>query len=58
MADTRAADKRKDASANHPKWDPKLGTPKDQATARKVERASGHYSASEQSEEKKRREPE
>ena len=60
MANTeRPADERKDEAANHPKWNRKQGTPKDEKTARKVERASGRYSASEQSEEKlKDREPE
>ena len=56
MVDTpRSTDKRQDESANHPNWDRNQGTPKDQKTARTVERASGRYSASEQSEEKKKR---
>lgn len=38
----------------HPAWDRKQGTPKDSQTARHVERSSGRYSASEQSEEKSR----
>jgi hypothetical protein len=38
-----------------PRWDRKRGTPKDQKMARTVERASGRYSASEQSEEKRKR---
>jgi hypothetical protein len=60
MANTEGpADTRKDEAGNQPKWDRKQGTPKDERTARKVERASGRYSASEQSEEKmKDREPE
>lgn len=60
MANTeRPAGKRKDETPSPPKWDRKQGTPKDEKTARKVERASGRYSASEQSEEKmKDREPE
>ena len=55
MADTpRPDDKRQDEVANDPKWDRKQGTPKDQKTAKTVERASSRYSASEQSEEKKK----
>jgi len=55
MADTpRPDDKRQGEAANHPRWDRKQGTPKDQKTARTVERASSRYSASEQSEEKKK----
>jgi hypothetical protein len=38
-----------------PRWDRKRGTPKDQKMARTVERASGRYSASEQSGEKRKR---
>jgi hypothetical protein len=54
MADTRRpADKPRDEAANHPPWDRKQGTPKDQNAAQTVERASSRYSASEQSEEKK-----
>ncbi len=55
MANTsRPAGKRQDEAASHPDWDRKQGTPKDQKAARTVERASGRYSASEQSEEKKK----
>ena len=55
MVDTpRPNDKRQGEAANHPNWDRKQGTPKDQKTARTVERASSRYSASEQSEEKKK----
>jgi hypothetical protein len=38
-----------------PRWDRKRGTPKDPKMTRSVERASGRYSASEQSEEKRKR---
>lgn len=55
MEDTPRDDKRHNEAANHPKWDRKQGTPKDQEAAGTVERASGRYSASEQSEEKKKR---
>jgi len=56
MADTRRPDdKRQGEVANHPNWDRKQGTPKDQKATQTVERASSRYSASEQSEEKKRR---
>jgi hypothetical protein len=51
----RPADKHQDESANHPDWDRKQGTPKDQKATQTVERASSRYSASEQSEEKKRK---
>jgi hypothetical protein len=51
----RPADKHQDESANHPDWDRKQGTPKDQKAARTVERASSRYSASEQREEKKKK---
>jgi len=56
MADTPAPDdKRQGEAANHPRWDRKQGAPKDQKAARTVERASSRYSASEQSEEKKKK---
>ena len=56
MADTpRSTEKRRDEAANYPNWDRKQGTPKDQKTARTVERASSRYSASEQSEEKRKK---
>lgn len=56
MVDTpRPDDKRQTEAPNHPRWDRKQGTPKDQKAAQTVERASGRYSASEQSEEKKKR---
>jgi hypothetical protein len=48
-------EKRQDEAASDPQWDRKQGTPKDQKTARKVEGASSRYSASEQSEEKRKR---
>ena len=55
MVDTaRSDDKRGGEAANHPKWDRKQGTPKDQKAAQTVERASSQYSASEQSEEKRK----
>lgn len=52
----RPDDKRADDAANHPDWDRKQGTPKDEKAAQKIERASSRYSASEQSEEKNDRE--
>ena len=52
----RSDGKRQEEAANHPPWDRKQGTPKDPQAARTVERASGRYSASEQSEERKKRE--
>ncbi len=55
MDTPRADDKRQNAAADHPSWDRKLGTPKDQEAAQTVERASSRYSASEQSEDKKKR---
>lgn len=55
MADTpRPDDKRQAEAANHPGWNRKQGTPKDPKAAQTVERASSRYSASEQSEEKKK----
>lgn len=55
MADTpRPDDKRQDEAANDPKWDRKQGMPRGQKAARTVEGASSRYSASEQSEEKKK----
>ncbi|WP_428661633.1 hypothetical protein [Reyranella sp.] len=58
MADTsRPDDKRQGEAANHPRWDRKQGTPEDKKAAQIVERASSRYSASEQSENKKDREP-
>ena len=55
MANTpRAADKRQEEAANHPDWDRKQGTPKDQKATQTVERGSSRYSASEQSEEKQK----
>ena len=55
MADTpRTNDKRQAEAANHPEWDRKQGMPKDKKAAQTVERASGRYSASEQSEEKQK----
>jgi len=56
MEDTpRADDKRQGEAANHPEWDRKQGTPKDPKAAQTVEQASSRYSASEQSEEKRKR---
>lgn len=56
MANTRSpADKRQNEAADHPNWNRKQGTPKDQKAAQKVERASSRYSASEQSEEKQKK---
>jgi len=53
MANTgRGPEKREEQAADHPSWDRKQGTPKDQQAAKTVERASSRYSASEQSEEK------
>ena len=55
MADApRPDDKRQGDGARDPRWDRKQGTPKDRKTARTVDRASSRYSASEQSEEKKK----
>jgi hypothetical protein len=55
MADTpRPDDKRQGEAAEDPRWDRKQGTPKDQKAAQKVECASSRYSASEQSEEKRK----
>jgi hypothetical protein len=42
------------AAAMHPKWDRKRGTPKTQEAERVVEKAHGRYSASEQSEDRKK----
>ena len=42
-------------AASHPKWDRKRGTPKSQEASRLVEKAHGRYSASEQSEDRKKR---
>jgi hypothetical protein len=56
MEDTpRADDKRQNEAANHPGWDRKQGTPKDQKATQTVERASSRYSASEQSEDKRKK---
>jgi hypothetical protein len=56
MADSpRPDDKRRGEAANDPEWDRKQGTPKDQKAAQTVERASSRYSASEQREEKQRK---
>jgi hypothetical protein len=56
MANTpHSSDKRQDEAADHPSWDRKQGTPKDQKAAQTVERASSRYSASEQSEEKQKK---
>lgn len=52
----RSDDKRRAQAAEHPSWDRKQGTPKDSAAGATVERASSRYSASEQSEDKKKRE--
>ena len=38
----------------HPQWDRKRGTPKSQEAKRLVEKAHGRYSASEQSEDRKK----
>jgi len=38
-----------DATANHPDWDAKLGTPRNKVAKRVVEEAHGRYSASAQS---------
>lgn len=58
MADTPIPDeKRQSEVANHPQWDRKQGTPKDEKVAQVVERASSRYGASEQSEDKKDRKP-
>ena len=38
----------------HPKWDRKRGTPKSQEAERLVEKAHGRYSASEQSDDRKK----
>ncbi len=57
MAETpRTDDKRQADAANHPGWDRKQGTPKDPTATRTIERASNRYTASEQSEESKKRE--
>ena len=42
------------AAAKHPPWDKKHGTPKSPEAAKLVEKASGRYSASEQSEDRKK----
>lgn len=42
------------AASTHPKWDQKRGTPKSPEAARLVEKAHGRYSASEQSEDRKK----
>jgi hypothetical protein len=56
MADSpRSDDKRRGEPADHPDWDRKQGTPKDQKAAQTVERASSRYSASEQSEKKRKK---
>lgn len=47
--------KRKESSSGDRRWDVKQGTPKDPGMAKVVERASGRYSASEQSEKKSRK---
>jgi hypothetical protein len=50
MANTPRSDEK--LPGEDPRWDRKQGTPKDPKAAQTVERASGRYSASEQSEEK------
>jgi hypothetical protein len=55
MADRKLSRKQERGPAADPRWDRKQGTPKDEQMARHVERSSGRYSASEQSEEKARR---
>lgn len=56
MEDTpRADDKRHNRAADHPSWDRKQGKPKDREAEGTVERASSRYSASEQSEDKKKK---
>jgi hypothetical protein len=49
---TNGNDKRRDRSADDPQWDRKQGTPRNREVAKKVEHASGRYSASDQSEER------
>jgi hypothetical protein len=44
-------------SANDPRWDRKHGAAKDGRMAREVEKSSGRYSASEQSEKRQSRTP-
>jgi hypothetical protein len=55
MPDRKLPRKQESSPAADARWDHKQGTPKDEQTARQVERSSGRYSASEQSEEKARR---
>jgi hypothetical protein len=51
---TRKSDHKPSADTiRDPKWDQKQGVPKDPQVARAVEKSSGRYSASEQSEEKR-----
>jgi hypothetical protein len=50
----RASVRSGETAATHPKWDRKRGTPKSQEAERLVEKAHGRYSASGQSEERKK----
>jgi len=47
--------RRPEDAAAHPKWDRRRGKPEDPAATRVVEDAHGRYSASEQSEQRKKR---
>jgi hypothetical protein len=51
VGERKRPDKAK-AQASDPQWDRKQGTPRNPRVATVVERSSGRYSASEQSEEK------
>ena len=58
MADTDDKNRREKPKAPAPgdrRWNDKQGSPKDPGLAKTVERASNRYSASEQSEEKRKR---
>jgi hypothetical protein len=51
---TTTVPKSGEKAASHPQWDRKRGTPKNQEAAKLVEKAHGRYSASEQSEDRKK----
>jgi hypothetical protein len=50
----RKSDRRRDDKSDDPRWDRKQGAPKSSNMARVVEQSSGRYSASEQSEQRRK----
>jgi hypothetical protein len=50
----RRPDRKRNDKAADPRWDRKLGVPKSPQMAKVVEQSSGRYSASEQSEQRRK----